>query len=72
MQNLRDLMRYMRNGIAHVNIEFIQDGQNRIEALHIWNTTLAGKKNWEAKLSINDLRETVYRFLDLIIEEKDQ
>jgi hypothetical protein len=64
---LQDVIRFMRNAIAHFNVEFIPDGQNRIESLKIWNKNNSGIKNWETILSLYELRDTVNRFLGMLM-----
>lgn len=38
-EDLRELVRYLRNAIAHFNIEFIGDASNEIRILKVWNTS---------------------------------
>ena len=79
--NLNQLIRYLRNAVAHFNIKFIGDGSNEIAILRVWNMAPVrekgkivrdenGKpkeeKNWEAELSLDDIREITYRFIELI------
>lgn len=66
VQNLNQLIRYLRNAVAHFNIEFIGDGQNQIHLLRVWNER-AGAKTWEAELSVSDLRGIAERFIDLLL-----
>lgn len=65
-ENLRQLIRYLRNAIAHFNIEFI--GDKEISRLKVWNIR-HGKKVWEAELTVDDLRKLVEKFSDLIISK---
>jgi hypothetical protein len=81
--DLNQLIRYLRNAITHFNIEFIGDGQNQIAMLKVWNMapvrkngkalrkadgSPVEKKNWEAELSLNDLRKLADRFIDMLLE----
>lgn len=68
VSHLKDLIRYLRNAIAHFNIEFIGDGTNQIAILKVWNTR-RGEKTWEAKLSLKDLRGIAERFTALLLGE---
>src|SRR4051812_3071089 len=36
--SVSDLIRLMRNGVAHGNIEFLSDGKGQILAIRLWNT----------------------------------
>lgn len=64
--DLRDLIRLMRNAIAHFNIEFLTS-QGQISGIKIWNKDRYGRKNWMAELDLNELREITLRFINLII-----
>jgi hypothetical protein len=71
VKTLRELVRYMRNAIAHFNIKFIADDvSHQIAGLHLWNMR-RGEKTWETKLKLEDLREITERFIELILEETD-
>jgi len=70
VSDLNQLIRYLRNAIAHFNIEFIGDGQNEIRLLRVWNTNPRNRrKTWEAELSADDLRKIANRFIDLLLEK---
>lgn len=78
--NLRQLLRMLRNSIAHCNVEFIAEtaGTNEIiTGIKVWNTievekteegkkTKVRRKTWEATLSIQDLRTIVFKFIEMI------
>ena len=67
--NLNELVRYLRNAISHFNIKFIEDGNNKICTLRVWNIeTRGGKKTWEADLGLTDLRAIAERFTRLLLE----
>jgi len=67
--DLRELTRYLRNAIAHFNIEFIADESGEITGLRVWNTDQPGeKKTWEAELSLSDLRGIAERFTGLLLQ----
>jgi hypothetical protein len=68
VEDLSELVRYLRNSVAHFNLEFIADENGKIEGLHIWNVN-RGRRNWEAKIKIAELRDLTNRFLDLIQEQ---
>lgn len=65
--NLHDLVRLLRNGIAHFNIEFSTNGSLDITGIRLWND-YRGKKTWESHLSISDLKLITDKFIGLINE----
>jgi len=70
VEDLNQLIRYLRNAIAHFNIEFIGDGQNRLHMLRVWNMS-RGNKIWEAELSFDDLRGIAERFIELLLRKTE-
>jgi hypothetical protein len=68
-ENLRQLIRYLRNAVAHFNIEFVGDAQNQLRFLKVWNTRPNGQRTWEAELSVSDLRGLTERFIELLLNE---
>jgi len=67
--NLRQLIRMLRNGVSHCNVRFIADNNKQITGLRIWNNAGGDslkRKNWEAELSIADLRSIAINFIELI------
>ena len=66
VQNLNQLIRYLRNAIAHFNIKFIGDGTNQLHLIRVWNEN-RGTKTWEAELSVTDLRGIAERFVELLL-----
>jgi hypothetical protein len=66
-KNLKQLMRYLRNGIAHHNIEFTSQDGKTISGLIIWN--IRNKRiDWKVELTLNDIRLIVYKFIELLEE----
>ena len=66
--NLREQMRYLRNAVAHFNMDFIPDEDDVIAGIRVWN--LKGEKmNWQAEIPLTDLRLLVEKFIDLILDE---
>lgn len=61
-KNLGDLLRLMRNALAHGNIRFISDSQNNIGELRLWNEE-NGYRTWGTKMDVRTLR----LFLDRIV-----
>jgi len=50
VRNLNQLVRYLRNAIAHFNIKFQVDDDYEICGLHVWNE-YEGRTTWKAGLS---------------------
>jgi len=70
VSDLNQLIRYLRNAIAHFNIKFIGDAHNEIHILRVWNVDpRSRRKTWEAELSVDDLRKIANRFTDLLLEK---
>ena len=67
VSDLRQLMCYLRNSIAHSNLELISDGYT-LTGIRLWNCR-DHRKNWEVKMTIRELRDLTYRFIDRILSE---
>lgn len=64
-ENLRELMRALRNSIAHCNVEFVADRNGTLAGIKLWNMN-RGQLTWEARLTIQELRAVAFRFVELI------
>jgi hypothetical protein len=65
--SVSDLIRLMRNGVAHGNIEFLSDGKGQIHAIRLWNTdTRTRARTWGAVVTIKDMRHLFVSFVKLI------
>ena len=69
VKDLRELIRYLRNAIAHFNIEFIADTNRNIEGIKVWNINRDEKITWKAKLSIKQLEMLLNKFSELIMKQ---
>ena len=65
---LGDLIRQLRNGIAHGNITFLPGRHGEIAALRIVNRDRSGKRTWGAILTTEHLRRILERFVSLVEE----
>lgn len=63
-QSLGDLVRLMRNAVAHGNIEFLPGSGGEIKALRVWNRE-GDVRNWGALISVPDMRRFLSRFVTL-------
>ena len=72
--NLRHLIEYLRNAIAHFNIEFTHNDHNEITGLKIWNQKERGDcpRKWESTLSVCDLRDFVEKFSQVIVQNLEK
>lgn len=65
--DLRSLIRYLRNAVAHFNIEFIADNNSgTIIGLKLWNEPSPGNRDWEVDLLLIELRDITRRFSTLL------
>ena len=74
-RHLQELIRYLRNAVAHFNVEFlpkeVTGTQERpeITGLRVWNTDPNTRaKTWEATLSLRDLEGITEHFLTLVLQ----
>jgi hypothetical protein len=65
VSDLRDLIRYLRNAVAHCNLEFVPDSHGRIDGILVWNRR-NGRTNWKATLTVVELEGIVDRFARLL------
>ena len=65
--NLHTLIRYLRNAVSHFNIKFVADKNNVIDGVHVWNE-YEKKTTWKAEMKIHELRNNVYKFIEIIEE----
>lgn len=66
-RSLGDLIRLMRNALAHGNVEFLPGISTDIHALRLWNTG-HGRRTWGAVLTVADVRSFLERFVALAEE----
>lgn len=69
-RNLKDLIRHLRNGITHGNLEFYDDAKNEIESILVWDEdgNNTHNKNWQVRFQMDDLRKFVTKFSDMLID----
>jgi hypothetical protein len=66
-KSLEDLIRVMRNAIAHGNLAFVSQRGDEIEMVDLWNRG-GGKYTWRARVHVKDLRSFLDRFFELANE----
>ena len=68
--SLIELLRLLRNGIAHGNLSFLPDGRGQIQAIRIENYDRRGRLTWRGMISVQDMRALLHRFV-VLVEEVD-
>jgi hypothetical protein len=63
-ESLADLVRFMRNAIAHGKVEFLPGPAADIRALRVWNTD-RGRRTWGALITVADMRTFLACFVQL-------
>lgn len=64
-RDLRQLIRYLRNAVAHFNLEFVGE---QIHAIRVWNT-YKGRRTWEAEVGLEELRAIAERFTAILLAD---
>lgn len=68
-RTLRDLVRYLRNSIAHFNMEFYSNDNGELTGLLVWN--MRGRhKNWVALMTLDDIKLFTKRFIEMLISRE--
>jgi hypothetical protein len=65
--SLGQLIGFVRNGLAHGNIEFLPGSQGDIRAVHIWNND-HGRRTWGTIITTADMRAFLVCFVKLAEE----
>lgn len=69
--NLRQLIRMLRNAVAHCNLEFEAGAGNEIVALKVWNTRPGTNEvTWKARLTVENLDQITSKFVTLLLDRK--
>jgi len=66
-ESLGELLRLLRNGIAHGNLSFLPDGRGEIQAIRIENYDRR-RLTWRGVISVQDMRALLHRFVALVEE----
>lgn len=71
VSDLRELIRMLRNAVAHCNLEFKPGPAGEIQRLIVWNThPRTHKVTWKAMLTVADLDGITERFTGLLLDRK--
>lgn len=68
--DLNQLVSYLRHAISHFNLRFLDDGNNKIAGLEVWNENPPGNEIWRAQLTLDELENICKKFMDLVINDK--
>lgn len=64
-KNLGDLIRLMRNAMAHGGITLLPQGDCKIERIQLVNVDLrCGHRTWGAELTVTDVQSFLEKFVD--------
>lgn len=65
-KHLGDLIRLIRNGLAHGNFILYPDSKKEIKSVLVWNINIrSGVRDWGAILTIVVLRQFLLKFVEL-------
>ncbi|MFZ4288268.1 HEPN family nuclease [Variovorax sp. HJSM1_2] len=69
-KNLKQLVRYLRNAVAHFNMKFNAGSDGQIAGLTIWNTDPRSHAvTWRASLTVEQLERIAMQFVALLLNE---
>ena len=63
-KTIGDLVRFVRNALAHGNIEHLPGQDGEIRALKIWNLD-RGRRTWGSVVTTDSIRELLVKFVEL-------
>ena len=68
--DLKELVRYLRNAIAHCNLQFLVDERGQINGLRVWNTNPRDRRTtWRARLTMQDIEKISGKFIQLLLDK---
>ena len=72
--SLGDLIRLMRNALAHGHVKFGSRGSGKIQTLHLWNTVpnTDNKRTWGTIITVNNMETFLGCFVALAEELHDK
>jgi len=69
--SLGDLVRLVRNALAHGNIAFLPGKSGDIRALRVWNND-QGRRTWGAIVTVEHMRAFLLKFVRISEQQLDQ
>lgn len=73
VRDLNQLVRYLRNAIAHCNVKFKAGAEDEIVGLIVWNNDTrrpGSPKTWQAELSLEEIESITRKFVALILSKE--
>ena len=70
VKDFHQFLSFMRNAIAHFNVEFLQNEKSEITGLKVWNKR-GGIKIWQVELELEQMEDIALRFIDLLTEKSE-
>lgn len=68
-KDFKEIIRYLRNAIAHKNLEFKSNEHGHIEGLYVWNK-VGDQITWKAELSLEDIEGITNRLIEILTSNK--
>jgi len=69
VENLNQLVRFLRNAVAHFNLKFLSDSDGRIRGLEVWNKDARRQVTWKAELTVEDIEKISQKFIELLLND---
>jgi hypothetical protein len=73
-ESLQDLVRNLRNSVAHFNVKFLTGPDNEITSVTLWNQRLGrdgapikGSRRWEGQINVEDLDRLARRIAEVYV-----
>jgi hypothetical protein len=69
VEDLNQLVRFLRNAVAHFNLKFLSDTDGHIRGLEVWNRDPRRKAvTWKAELTVEDIEKISQKFIELLLD----
>lgn len=69
VNDLHELVRYLRNAVSHFNLKFESDHNGEISGLQVWNVhPRTGRTTWRGRFSLSEVEGVAERIVDLILQ----
>jgi hypothetical protein len=67
-ESLHDLVRHLRNAVAHANVKFLAGPDRQINSVKLWNERPSGNVRWTGRATVEELNRFV-RFLAVLYRD---